>query len=83
MQVTKATVKKQIEVEDGESHEFIDVRLQIDIDPNDSYEDLRAMLIKRLDKRFNELFAAELGLMPDRIKEGEHWKQQGMFSDPL
>lgn len=79
----KSTVKKQIEVEDGETIEFIDVRLQIDIGVNDSYEDIRGMLIKRLDSRFNELFAAELGLMPERIQEGERWKQQGMFTDPL
>lgn len=80
---TKATVKKQLEVEDGETKEMIDVRLQIELDPGDSYQNLRALLIQRLDKKFNEIFAAELGLMPERIAEGERWKQQGMFSDPL
>lgn len=80
---TKASVKKQLEVEDGETKEVIDVRLQLELDPGDNYEDLRALLIRRLDKKFTEMFAAELGLMPQRVKEGEHWHQTGLFSDAL
>lgn len=80
---TKVSVKKQLEVKDGETIEVIDVRLQLELDAGDDYQSLRALLIQRLDRKFNEMFQAELGLMPERVAEGERWKQQGMFSDPL
>jgi hypothetical protein len=81
MQITKATLKKQLEVEGGETIEVIDVRLQVQLDPEDSYENIRSLLHQRMDRRFNEMFSAELGLMPGRVKEGERWQQLGMFDD--
>lgn len=79
----KSVIKKQLEVEDDEPRELIDVRLQIELDPHDKYEDVRALLIKRLDRRFTELFAAELGVMPERMAEGKRWRQQRLFDDPV
>jgi hypothetical protein len=83
MPFNKSTLKKQMEVEDGEAAEVIDLRLQYEIFPGEKYEEIRSALHKRLDLRFNEMFAAELGLMPQRVKEGESWVQRGMFDDAL
>lgn len=81
MQITKAQLKKQMHVEDGEALEFLDVKMQISIEPGDTYEDIRSLLHKKLDRRFNELFAAELGIMPERMAEGDKWRQLGMFEN--
>jgi len=81
MQITKAILKKQMHVENGEILEVIDVKMQISIEPGDQYEEIRTLLHKRLDRRFNEMFEAELGLMPSRIEEGERWHQRGMFEE--
>jgi hypothetical protein len=80
---TNAVVKKLIEVEDGETVEAIDVRLQVQLLPGEKYEDVRAALMKRLDSRFNELFYAELGVMPERLAEGEVWRQRSLFADEV
>lgn len=81
MPFNKASIKKQISIEDGEPVEVVDLRLQYQIPPGESYESIRSKLLKKTDERFNEVFAAELGLMPARVEEGQRWKQMGMF-DP-
>ena len=88
MEFTKSTLKKQIEVqkdEDGNSLtvEVFDGRFQADIQAGDTMESMRSELHRWLDRKFNDLFAAELGLMPERVKEGERWKQVGLFDDAL
>ena len=81
MELTKSAIKKQMHIEAGEVTEVIDVKMQIRIEEGGSYEDIRMLLQKKLERRFNELFRAELGLMPARVKEGERWKQIGLFEE--
>lgn len=82
MAFKKSTIKKQLDIEDGEAVEFLDVRLQFELN-GETYEDIRTELHKRLDRRFNEMFAAELGVMPNRMEEGQRWKQLGLFDDAV
>lgn len=87
MEFSKSTLKHQTEVEitDGVpcTIEVLDGKFQAHIQPGDTYEQMRTELHKWLDRKFNYLYAAELGLMPERIAEGEKWKQLGMFDDAM
>lgn len=84
MEFTKKTIRKQTSIDGGEAREIIDVRLQLDItEGGESYEDIRFALKQALDKKFSQMFAMELGIMPERLQEGERWRQLGLFDDPV
>lgn len=79
MEITKSQLKKWIDIDGADQTEVIDLRIQAQIEPRDTYEAMRAELHSQVDRRFNLLFRTELGLMPDRVAEGDHWKQHGLF----
>lgn len=82
MDFTKAVIKKQLEVdEEGYSTEVIDLHLKISIGAKDNYEEIRAALLQRVDRKFNQMFRAELGAMPQRLEEGERWYQTSLFGE--
>lgn len=80
---TKSDLKKQLHVEDGDIVEVVDMKFQYEIEPGQPYEVIVQRMHQMLDRRFNQMFAAELRLMPGRIEEGERWHQMGLFDDPL
>lgn len=83
MPFAKSALKKTFGIVDGETVEVIDLSFKYEILPGESYENIRTAFLQRCDKRFTEMFAAELGLMPARMEEGERWHQLGMFDDPI
>lgn len=84
MPFTKVVPKKGIELDDdGYASEVIDLKLQYQILRGESIEEVRTALIRRVDKCVSQMFAAELKLMPERLEEGERWKQHSMFGDAL
>jgi hypothetical protein len=83
MRITKATLKKQLDVDDDEPIEVIDFRMQVEITSKDSYEDIRMRMHTWLDKRFSKMFNAEMETMPGRVEEGRRWRQMNLFDDPL
>lgn len=81
MPFKKAALTKKLDLDGAEPVEVIDMRLQYEIFPGESYEAIRAAFLQRCDRRFTEMFAAELGLMPERAQEGERWRQMGLFDE--
>lgn len=88
METLRSGLKKLLEVqtdEDGNNItvENLELHYKGQITPGESYEDMLSQLHRWVDRKFNDLFSAELGLMPERMAEGEHWKQQGLFDDEV
>src|ERR1700690_4503173 len=82
MPFNKSSLKKTLDIdEEGYSAEVITVAFQYEILRGETYEDARAHLIQRLDERFSQMFAAELGTMPQRLNEGEQWQRGSLFAD--
>jgi hypothetical protein len=84
MKFEKDVVKKTFELdEDGYAAETIEVRFVVDVLKGQSYADIKAGLHEHLDTRFNDMFAAELDIMPTRVEEGDRWRQERLFEVPI
>jgi hypothetical protein len=82
MAFVKDNLKKTTDTNDGEPVEVIDIRLQYEVHPGQTMEDVRQRCQQRVDRLFAEMFSAEFKNMRDRLDEGEKWVQQGLF-DPV
>lgn len=81
MAFVKENLKKTTDTNDGEPVEVIDIRLQYEIHPGQTMEDVRQRCQTRLDRLFAEMFSAEAKTLAARSKEAEQWVQQGLFDN--
>ena len=83
MLIDKSSLKKEMEVvfDDGgpATVELLVGKFTAQIEDGDTYEDMRVKLHEWLDNKLKRLFEAELGLMPERLLDGEHMRQMGLF----
>ena len=79
MAFVKANLQKTTDTNDGEPVEVITVKLQYEVFPGETMEEVRQRHQQRVDRLFAEMFNAEAKTLEARSKEAEQWVQQGLF----